>query len=116
MVKRRSAAEPSADRRLSPAAEVPGLAKDRGRQRPRWRTRVRAGIARIASRHPDQTVAVFSHGGVISRILAEATDSRVFAFLGVDNGSISHLVATPDWMTIRSYDDPAHLDESALPC
>jgi 2,3-bisphosphoglycerate-dependent phosphoglycerate mutase len=79
-------------------------------------TRVHAGIARIASRHPDETVAVFSHGGVISRILAEATDSRPFAFLGVDNGSISHLVATPDWMTIRSYNDTAHLDDSPLPC
>ena len=77
--------------------------------------RVHAAISRIAVRHPDETVAVFAHGGVIARILADATDSRPFAFLGVDNGSISHVVATEDWMAIRSYNDTAHLEDTLLP-
>ena len=77
--------------------------------------RVRAAISTIAVRHPDQTVAVFVHAGVIARILAEATSSRPFAFLGVDNGSISHIVATEDWLALRSYNDTAHLDDSPLP-
>ncbi len=61
--------------------------------------RVRDVLTRLAARHPDQTVAVFTHGGVIGRALAEATGSRPFAFGGADNGSISHLVLMPErWM------------------
>ena len=36
------------------------------------------------------------HGGVIGRILAEAAGStNGFAFVGADNGSISHVVVMP---------------------
>jgi probable phosphoglycerate mutase len=77
--------------------------------------RVRTAVSRIAERHTGQTVAVFAHAGVIARILAEATSSRPFAFLGVDNGSISHIVATVDWLAIRSYNDTAHLGDTSLP-
>jgi 2,3-bisphosphoglycerate-dependent phosphoglycerate mutase len=71
--------------------------------------RVREGIDTIASRHPDQTVAVFTHGGVIGRALAEATGSRPFAFLGADNGSISHLVVADGGWVVRGYNDTGHL-------
>jgi 2,3-bisphosphoglycerate-dependent phosphoglycerate mutase len=77
--------------------------------------RVRAGMERIASRHPDQTVAIFTHGGVIARILSDATSSRPFAFLGVDNGSISHVVVSDERTSLRAYNDTAHLDDSPLP-
>ena len=72
--------------------------------------RVRDGIERIAAAHPDQTVAVFVHGGVIGRVLATATGSRGLAFAGADNGSISEVVIVPDgpWM-VRSFNDTAHL-------
>jgi probable phosphoglycerate mutase len=44
-------------------------------------------------------------------VLALATDSRPFAFIGAENGSISQLVvAGPTWM-VRSFNDTAHLDE-----
>jgi 2,3-bisphosphoglycerate-dependent phosphoglycerate mutase len=89
---------------------IPGAEPDED-----FAARVRAGISRIAVRHPDQTVAVFAHGGVIAKVLAAATDSRPFAFLGVDNGSISHIVATEDWLAIRSYNDTAHLEDSPMP-
>jgi probable phosphoglycerate mutase len=72
--------------------------------------RVRAGIERLAAEHPDQTVAVFTHGGVIGQVLAHAAQSRSFAFIGADNGSISHLVVTPQVWIIRRYNDTAHLD------
>ena len=33
-----------------------------------------------------------------------------FAFVGSDNGAISHLVVTPDRWTVRAYNDTSHLD------
>jgi probable phosphoglycerate mutase len=71
--------------------------------------RVRDALLTVASRHPDQTIAVFTHGGVIGRALAEATRSRPFAFSGADNGSISHLVLTPEQWLVRAFNDVAHL-------
>ena len=72
--------------------------------------RVRSAVGRIHAAHPDQRVAVFTHGGVIGRILAEATGSRGFAFTGADNGSISHVVVHGERWSVRRYNDTAHLD------
>ncbi|CAN5912421.1 histidine phosphatase family protein [soil metagenome] len=71
--------------------------------------RVRAAIGRIASAHADQRVAVFTHGGVIGQILAEAAGGRPFAFTGCDNGSISHLVVIGDRWVVRRFNDTGHL-------
>jgi probable phosphoglycerate mutase len=71
--------------------------------------RVRGAITRIAATHPDQTVVVVSHGGVIGQVLAHATGSRAFTFSGSDNASVSHLVVTGDRWIVRRYDDTAHL-------
>ena len=71
--------------------------------------RVRAAVGRIVAAHPDGRVAVFSHGGVICEILRQATGSRPFAFIGVDNGSISHLVVIGDRWVARRVNDTAHL-------
>lgn len=72
-------------------------------------TRVKRGIAQIAATHPDQRVVVVTHGGVIGQIMAEAAQSRPFAFIGADNGSLSELVVTRDRWIIRSYNDTSHL-------
>jgi probable phosphoglycerate mutase len=71
--------------------------------------RVRRGITDIAAAHPDQRVAVFTHGGVIGQILAEATGSRPFAFIGADNGSLSTLVVVDGRWVVRGYNDTSHL-------
>lgn len=71
--------------------------------------RVRAGIERIAAAHPDQTVAVFTHGGVIGQIISEATGARGFAFTGSDNCGISHIVVTEDRWVVRAFNDTGHL-------
>ena len=71
--------------------------------------RVRRGIEAIAADHPDQRVAVFTHGGVIGQILSEATSSRPFAFVGADNGSLSTLVVMDKKWIVRSYNDISHL-------
>ena len=75
----------------------------------RFAARVRAGISRIAGRHPDALVAAFVHGGVIGQVLALATGARPFAFVGADNGSISRLVVTGDDWVVRGFNDVGHL-------
>ncbi|HEX6569498.1 MAG TPA: histidine phosphatase family protein [Acidimicrobiales bacterium] len=71
--------------------------------------RVRGAIGRIAATHPDQAVAVVSHGGVIGQVLAEAAGTGAFTFAGSDNAAISHLVVTGDRWIIRRFNDTAHL-------
>lgn len=72
--------------------------------------RVRAGVERIAASHPDRRVAVFTHGGVIGEILAQASGARPFAFIGADNGSLSHVVVLPGRWVIRRFNDTTHLE------
>jgi probable phosphoglycerate mutase len=72
--------------------------------------RVQAGMARIVAAHPDQRVAVFTHGGVIGEVMRQAVEGqRPFAFIGADNGSISHLVAIGSRWIVRRFNDTGHL-------
>jgi 2,3-bisphosphoglycerate-dependent phosphoglycerate mutase len=71
--------------------------------------RVRQGLSRIAAAHPDERVAVFTHGGVIGMIMCLATRCRPFAFIGADNASITHLVVTQDGWIVRRFNDTGHL-------
>jgi 2,3-bisphosphoglycerate-dependent phosphoglycerate mutase len=68
-------------------------------------------VERIAAAHRDERVAVFTHGGTIGELLAQATGSEPFAFTGSDNGSISELVVTPQKWILRRFNDTAHLDD-----
>lgn len=82
-------------------------------------TRVRRGIETIAAKHPDEVVVVFTHGGVVGQIMAQATGAPNFAFSATDNCGITHLVVLPEvpegdtWMRgrwiIRSWNDISHL-------
>jgi probable phosphoglycerate mutase len=72
-------------------------------------TRVRGAVERLAARHPDQCIAVFSHGAAIGQVLAHASGARPFAFAGSDNGAISHVVVAEDRWVIRCYNDTGHL-------
>lgn len=72
--------------------------------------RTRAGLDRIVAAHPDQLIVVVSHGGVIGELLRQVTGSRPFAFVGADNGSISHVVlGGPGRPVLRRFNDTAHL-------
>jgi probable phosphoglycerate mutase len=71
--------------------------------------RVRRGVEQIAAAHLDQRVAVFTHGGVIGQIIAEATGCGPFAFVGADNGSVSCVVVTDVGWLVRGYNDISHL-------
>ncbi|HSK95032.1 MAG TPA: histidine phosphatase family protein [Euzebyales bacterium] len=72
--------------------------------------RVRQAIERLAAAHVDQRVVAFTHGGVIAMLMHLATGSEPFAFLGVDNGSITHLVVTSERWLVRRFNDTGHLD------
>jgi 2,3-bisphosphoglycerate-dependent phosphoglycerate mutase len=75
-----------------------------------FEARIRAGITRIATAHPNQRVAVVVHGGVIGMMMAIATGAQNFAFVGADNASISQLVVIGDRWLVRRFNDTAHLD------
>lgn len=72
--------------------------------------RVAHGLQRIVDAHPDDRVVAVTHGGVIGQILADATNSRRFAFLGADNASISHIVVAGQRVVVRRYNDTTHLE------
>jgi 2,3-bisphosphoglycerate-dependent phosphoglycerate mutase len=70
-----------------------------------------AVLEQIHQRHPDQLIVVVVHGGVIGALLAHAAQSRPFAFMGADNGSIHHLVLTEQRWIVRRYNDTGHLGD-----
>ncbi|MFM8238073.1 MAG: histidine phosphatase family protein [Actinomycetota bacterium] len=73
-------------------------------------TRVWSGFRRIVERHPDERVVVVVHGGVIGQLLHRITGSERFAFSGADNASISEVVAGPDRVMLRRFNDVTHLE------
>jgi 2,3-bisphosphoglycerate-dependent phosphoglycerate mutase len=72
-------------------------------------TRVRAALARIADRHRGETVAIFSHGGVIGQAVGDAVGAQPFPFNASDNGAIAQLVRTSTRWKVRRFNDTTHL-------
>jgi probable phosphoglycerate mutase len=73
--------------------------------------RLRSGVEQIvAAVGPETTAVAFVHGAVIGQICRMATDSRPFAFVHADNGSITRIVVHADgnWL-LRSFNDINHL-------
>lgn len=73
--------------------------------------RVQRGLQTVIDAHPDEIIMVVVHGGVIGNILATATGAQPFAFVGADNGSISHIVAHNGRITLRRFNDTNHLTD-----
>jgi probable phosphoglycerate mutase len=71
--------------------------------------RVWRGFQRVVAAHADERVVVVAHGGVIGQLLHRVTSARRFAFSGADNASISEVVADPNRIILRRYNDVAHL-------
>lgn len=74
-----------------------------------FEARVRAAVDRVAAAHPDQLVAVFTHGGVIGEVLAQTASSARLAFSTADNASISQVIIAPGLRAVRRYNDTSHL-------
>jgi 2,3-bisphosphoglycerate-dependent phosphoglycerate mutase len=72
--------------------------------------RIRESVERLAAKHIDRRIAVFSHGGTIGQIVSMATGSRPFAFVDGDNASITQLVVWGSRWLVRRFNDTAHLD------
>jgi probable phosphoglycerate mutase len=73
--------------------------------------RVRNGVGEVvAATGPDAAAVVVAHGGIIGEACRQATDSRPFAFVHSDNGSISRIVVRPSgkWQ-LRSFNEISHL-------
>jgi probable phosphoglycerate mutase len=77
--------------------------------------RVRSGIDRVVERTgPGRVAAAVVHGGVIGEACRQATESRPFAFVHSDNGSLTRLVVLDGgrWL-LRSFNDTSHLASAA---
>jgi probable phosphoglycerate mutase len=72
--------------------------------------RIRESVERLAAKHVDRRIAVFSHGGTIGTIVSMATGARPFAFIDGDNASITQLVVWGERWVIRRFNDTTHLD------
>jgi probable phosphoglycerate mutase len=71
--------------------------------------RLHGAVERIAASHPDATVVVFTHGGAIGQLLAQATEAAPFAFVRADNTSVSRLIVTADRWLVRGFNETVHL-------
>jgi probable phosphoglycerate mutase len=72
--------------------------------------RVRSVITQIAAAHAGEKIAVFSHAGIIGEVLAQASGSEPFAFIGPNNASISQVLVTSDRWLVRRFNDASHLE------
>jgi probable phosphoglycerate mutase len=73
--------------------------------------RIASGLEQVADAiGPGNTGAAILHGGVITEICHQVARSRPFAFLQVDNTSITRVVRRPDgrWL-LRYFNETAHL-------
>jgi probable phosphoglycerate mutase len=73
--------------------------------------RTEAGLRRVvAEAGPGVVTAAVVHGGVIGELCRQATDSRPFAFIHAENGSLTRLVVFGDGrLFLRSFNETAHL-------
>ena len=74
--------------------------------------RLRGAVDQIVTAvGPGAAAVVITHGGVIGELCRQATGSEPFAFLHVDNASITRIVveASGNWL-LRSYNDTTHLE------
>jgi probable phosphoglycerate mutase len=74
--------------------------------------RVRTALAQIADRHKGETVAIFTHGGVIGQAIGDAVGSQPFPFNATDNAAIAQLVRMPTRWKVRRFNDTTHLHPS----
>jgi probable phosphoglycerate mutase len=76
--------------------------------------RITAGVEEMVRQvGPNKAAVAVLHGAVIGQLCRQATDSRAFAFVHADNGSVSRLVVDPDgrWL-LRSFNDISHIRRS----
>jgi probable phosphoglycerate mutase len=76
-----------------------------------------ATVQALAARHPGQTIAVVSHGGVLDALYRAATrlDINATRTWDVSNASINRLLYSPDTgLSLVGWADTFHLEDPAL--
>lgn len=84
---------------------IPGAESNEGLQ-----ARVGSALERIAADNPGGRVLAVAHAGVIATAACLATGSQPFAFITVDNASLSSIVLIGERWILRRFNDTAHLD------
>ncbi len=75
--------------------------------------RVRAALLDLAARHPGQTVAVVTHGGVLDCLYRLATGQELDAprTWELRNAAINRLLVSDDRVILVGWNDSGHLDD-----
>jgi probable phosphoglycerate mutase len=75
-----------------------------------------ATATRLAARHPGQTIALVSHGGVMDCLYRAATRVALDAPRSwpLGNAAINRLLYTPQGFTLVGWSDTYHLDDDTL--
>jgi len=76
--------------------------------------RVRRGMKALVKRHPDGTVAVVTHDGVVRVAVLDSlgTDLGLYRAIPVDNTGLTTLDFTPERTYLRALNDTGHLEAS----
>lgn len=85
---------------------------DNGETFPEVQKRFCSTVERIASHHPDQTIAIFAHGNAIRTGMAHWAGlpiDRIAEFPHGNNTCVACLEYVDDMITIRFYNDDSHL-------
>ena len=86
---------------------IPGAERDEA-----FAERVGGAVAAVVAAAGPGPALVVTHGAFIAEACRQATASRPFAFLNVDNASITRIVVLPGGrQVLRSFNDIAHLRE-----
>ena len=77
-----------------------------------FRKRVTAAIDRIRDRHPDASIVIFTHGGVICSYLTRLLGLKLDDLwrFKIRNGSITHIIFPMDSPRIEVLNDVSHLN------
>lgn len=75
------------------------------------RSRVKRAIDELENIHDSQTVAVFTHGGIINAALAIALDVKRMVLISPENGSITSIWMKPRPPLVITVNDTSHLKD-----
>ena len=77
----------------------------------RFRTRVREAVEGHLSRHPDENLLLFAHGGVINAYLGEVLGLGQEMFFLPENTSLNTIDVDADTRSVRFLNDVLHLTD-----
>lgn len=89
--------------------EIPGAESNETFQK-----RTGAVLQRLCETHDSGHLVLFVHGGVVAALCAFVTGGDMWAFMGVENASLTRLYFANNSWRMTSFNETAHLDEAKL--